>query len=682
MKSTSEHFEIVKNVKNSPSPKPATRPVFKSSSQPQIKEKYSLNSKLQKLKQIIDNNKIEYTLTACVLLTFQIKGKTTLTKNEIINMTKKEIQTNPNKVFIIKGGQKEMVNLKNFSKRINILLNRSHYINKMIVDEEHYNFSINLKLVDIKYESILKDIISLRDLPISKVQNDDKNKNDIKSKSKSPGYNPELIELREGEREEEKNKISLADDKHHLGRKRKLLNNEENSVEKKIKKTFEVNNMDDLNNDIKTSFTNDKTENNNNSFKDIIKDKEGKNENEEYKNNNNPNIMNNHNIDFNIKKNLINNNSINLNHQKNINKKNDLNNINNLSNNNSIINNINFFNNNNNQKKEFSFNEYLLEKDSYLSRLIEKISKNPNETKKIIENNEKIIINEIKSLEEEINLKKEQIKIKNAELAIIRTNQNLFKKYEYKGMKSISDELKGLYEEYLNNLKILEHNKEIVKLLKNDKSYKILLIKKYKDLEEICINLYKNIYNKLCLVLDEYKNLENIINVLYKDYENNKNIFSNEIMHLTQIEELNVESVENFKKNLKIKLDSVINDKKFKDYINEEEKELFEEKENLNEDKTEKSIKDDTKINIIPMEIDNNKNGRESTTKKLVKEKENNKYDSVGILSEKQKKDNQFKFKETDSNISKETEKENTSIESKEKETNTEKAEIKQTDLI
>ena len=154
----------------------------------------------------------------------------------------------------------------------------------MIVDEEHYNFSINLKLVDIKYESILKDIISLRDLPISKVQNDDKNKNNIKSKSKSPGYNPELIELREGEREEEKNKISLADDKHHLGRKRKLLNNEENSVEKKIKKTFEVNNMDDLNNDIKTSFTNDKTENNNNSFKDIIKDKEGKNENEEYKN--------------------------------------------------------------------------------------------------------------------------------------------------------------------------------------------------------------------------------------------------------------------------------------------------------------------------------------------------------------------------------------------------------------
>ena len=672
MKSTSEHFEIVKNIKNSPSPKPTTRPVFKSLSQPQTKEKekFSLNSKLQKLKQIIDNNKIEYTLTACVLLTFQIKGKTTLTKNEIINMTKKEIQTNPNKVFIIKGGQKEMVNLKNFSKRINILLNRSHYINKMIVDEEHYNFSINLKLVDIKYESILKDIISLRDLPISKIQNDDKNKTDIKSKSKPPGSHPELIELKESEREEEKNKINLSDDKHHLGRKRKMINNEENSVEKKNKQTFEVNNMDDTNNDIKTNFTNENTENNNDSIKNNIQDKEENNNNEEDKNNNNSNIKNNHNIDFNIKNNLINNNSINANHQKN-NKKYNLNNINNLSNHNLMINDIN------NKPKEFSFNEYLLEKDSYLSKLIDKINKNPNETKRIIDNNEKIILNEIKNLEEEINLKKEQIKIKNEELSIIRTNQNLFKKYEYRGMKSISDELKALYEDYTNNLKILEHNKEIVKLLKNDKSYKILLIKKYKDLERICINLYENIYNKLCLVLDEYKNLENIINVLYKDYENNRNIFSNEIMHLAKIEELNVEYVENFKKNLKLKLDFVINDKSFKDYINEEEKELTEENYNSKDEKTEKTFDDESKLDNNQMEIENKKKGGDSTTKKLIKEKEKLKGDSITKLTEKQKKENKNKYKETESSMSKETEKENTSIESKEKEINQEKSEMK-----
>ena len=42
-----------------------------------------------------------------------------------------------------------MLNLKNFSKRINILLNRSHYINKIIVDEGHYNYSVNLKLADL-----------------------------------------------------------------------------------------------------------------------------------------------------------------------------------------------------------------------------------------------------------------------------------------------------------------------------------------------------------------------------------------------------------------------------------------------------------------------------------------------------------------------------------------------------
>ena len=58
MKSTSEHFEIVKYLKKSPSPKSSTRPVFKSSSQSQSKEKSCLNSKLQKLKQIIDTNKI------------------------------------------------------------------------------------------------------------------------------------------------------------------------------------------------------------------------------------------------------------------------------------------------------------------------------------------------------------------------------------------------------------------------------------------------------------------------------------------------------------------------------------------------------------------------------------------------------------------------------------------------
>ena len=45
MKSTSEHFEIVKNIKNSPSPKPTTRPVFKSLSQPQTKEKEKFSLK-------------------------------------------------------------------------------------------------------------------------------------------------------------------------------------------------------------------------------------------------------------------------------------------------------------------------------------------------------------------------------------------------------------------------------------------------------------------------------------------------------------------------------------------------------------------------------------------------------------------------------------------------------------
>ena len=179
------------------------------------------------------------------------------------------------------------------------------------------------------------------------------------------------------------------------------------------------------------------------------------------------------------------------------------------------------------------------------------------------------------------------------------------------------------------------------------------------------------------MVLDEYKNLENIINVLYKDYENKRNIFSNEIMHLAQIEELNVEYVENFKKNLKLKLDFVINDKSFKDYINEEEKELTEENYNSKDEKTEKTFDDESKLDNNQMEIENKKKGGDSTTKKLIKEKEKLKGDSITKLTEKQKKENKNKYKETESSMSKETEKENTSIESKEKEINQEKSEMK-----
>ena len=696
MKPTSEHFEIVKYSKKSPSPKSSTRPVFKSSSQSQSKEKFCLNSKLQKLKQIIDTNKIEYTLTACVLLTFQMKGKSVLSKNEIIDMTKKEIQENPNKVFIIKAGQKEMVNLKNFSKRINILLNRSHYINKTVIDEGNFDYSINLKLVDIKYESILKDIITLKNLPISKVVNDDKNKNLNKSKNDSDGNNTELIELRENEKDEDKNKIDLSDAKQKK-KKRKMKSDIEDPVKKFNKKNFELNNIENG----KTSPELNNNENKNNSKQNNIGNKNNNND-ENNKNNNNSKKDNNEmeeeedeeSNDINTNIDMINNENNNFENNKKFNiqkgKTNIENNINNskintnnISNKNSniksSINNkkkiINDENENNINDKidenKFIIDVYLLEKDNILSELINRINNNPNESKEIIESNQKIIQNDIKTLEKEINFRKEQIKKKNEELFIIKTNQNLFKKYEYKGIKSLATELKTQYEDYINNIKILEHNKEIIKLLKNDNSYKILLIQKYKDLEEICIKLYQKIYDKLTTVLEEYKNLENIINVLYKDNKNKYNIFKNEIEKLSDIKERNDDYSKSFINNLKKKLDIIINDNKFKEYINEEEKKLCGEKENKPKKEAENNKKLEEEY-ILPKDDISKKiemKKEEAITNNFIKDKfiKKTKDKIKPITQENPKDQSKLKIKEKDSVASKELDKENTSIESKDK---------------
>ena len=146
MRSTSEHFQIVKSSQDkaiSPNTKIQKKPFFKSSPG-HVKSKILFSDNLLRLKQLIDTNNIEYTLTVCVFLTFINKGKTSLSKTEIIESIKKEIINNPNKIYIFKGGAKEKVDLFNIERRINILLLRSQFVN-IISGSKGYAFYACMK---------------------------------------------------------------------------------------------------------------------------------------------------------------------------------------------------------------------------------------------------------------------------------------------------------------------------------------------------------------------------------------------------------------------------------------------------------------------------------------------------------------------------------------------------------
>ena len=183
MKSTSEHFQIGTNIQNGE--KKVEKKIYFNSSTSVAKESFLLNDKLLGLKQLIDQNKMEYTLTVCIILTFFKKGKTVLTKDEIISSAKAEISNNPNRIFIFKGGAKEKVELKNLGKRVNILLFRSHFINKIDGQKENTTFTLNIKIIEDEFKNILNDVLSLAKLPIMKIQKNEKGESQRMNKETS-----------------------------------------------------------------------------------------------------------------------------------------------------------------------------------------------------------------------------------------------------------------------------------------------------------------------------------------------------------------------------------------------------------------------------------------------------------------------------------------------------------------
>ena len=582
MNSTSEHFQI---VKNSQTEKKIPKKIYFNSSTSNSKENLLSSDKLLGLKQLIDQNKMEYTLTVCILLTFIKKGKDILTKDEIISSAKEEIANNPNRIFIFKGGSKEKVELKNLGKRVNILLFRSHYVNKIDGSKEQTKFSLNIKIIEDEFKNILNDVLSLSKIPVMKIKKNEKEESKSQPKAERNSIhkfnilnNQEMIEIKENENESEiKNDENIPKVKLRKRRMKNInINFHKNGLQRKrlndnADKEININNNTFINN--KKNYINNKLDSNTNTnINSNINNNLNNNQTNNLNNNNINNSRNNNNITnkFSLtnkneksrSKPLFNNNIINTNDNKNIS--------------NNII-------NENEQNFDILINP-LLNKGSKLINIIDDFKNNPQISKNIIENERKRIENEIKIIQEEINLKKKEINDKNKQLLLFENNQQLFNSYQTKNIRSLTSDIKLLCIEYQNRIKVAEHYKEIIKLTKNNDEK--FLIEKYKQSCEQSRILYNKIFDKLSLIFNEYTSVETIIDNLYKDNINNINVnnsnFGNYIKTYKSNNSLNnIVIVENLKKFLKTKLERIDNDDVFNKFLNyENEKEKIKNKKN------------------------------------------------------------------------------------------------------
>jgi len=618
MKPSSEHFQIVKKPQNE-EVRSGKGPFFQTSNS--IIKDFLNNNKLLSLKQLIEKNRMEYTLTVCVILAFFKKGKTILKKNEIVESTKNEIINNPNKIFIFKGNAKEKVDTINFNKRINIFLHRSHYMLKIGGSKENTEFSLNIKNIESEYKSILNGVISLSQLPIVKVQKTENGKINI--------INHEMIEIKENEYEN--------DEKNNIQKKEKNKLSEIKIAKRRRRRKF-INITFNCNKLNLKRKRNDEDKN-----KSLIDNKMNINSTDMNNNITTNNMINNINNEINTNKikNNINKFHFNTSTSNNIIRNNNYYNNNNInSNTNNNINNNNLQNNYDklylkisNDETEYNLDRCinpLLNKSHKLMTIIEGLRKNPEISKNIIENERKRIENEINIINEEINFKKKEIENKNKLLILLEDNQQLFNKYQTENIKNLSNNLKLLCEEYQDKIKVTEHYKEIIKLTKNNDEH--FLIEKYKESYSQSKLLYENIFNKLSVILNEYTCLENIIDILYKDNKDNNSKNSNNyfIKDIISYKNNNILSNNNIfeiiKKFLKSKLDIIDNDKIFNKFIdsekNEEDKSTKEtisssiknnndeeNKQNNNEKKTtDEKNKEENKTNKDENNLDNNEN--------------------------------------------------------------------------
>ena len=649
----------------------------------QFDENLKNNNYLQKLKKyMVESNYPELTLIVCVLLSFYEKGRNFIPKHEIIETTYNFVKNYKNDIFIIRFNKtkfKEKVQLKNFNKRVSVLLERKTFINKIEKSKGDTYYSLDLKLFEEKFDSIFRE---LKELPNKKSKEDDESE-----EGEINNNNTKIFEIKEVDSDEEdkKKKIDVNDEI----RKSLLEINKERKTGLKFlskKRASESRNIIDIKNHIKKNmFNTNKSVNkylstNSNINSNNNKDNINKNIKNNIQNNNNinnkvnNNIKNNNNIlngnrsnsvninkNFNINK--TNNNSIfkffENNKNNNINKNNKIISISDNSNNHATNNNICNINNiidknlsNNNELNFDSLINILSNNCNNLILLINEIRNNPEAQSKISEDTKYRIINEINDLKMEINIKNKIIEEKMKQLSLLNDKEDLYFAHKKETIKNLPDELKHLFEEYINNIQILKYYKEIIKLSKDNN--KKLFIEKYKETYDQCVSLSEKISIKLSLVTHEFIYSENFVVYLYKNINNTNNSL---ITHINNYKNssnyIAYNTFEKLKENLKSKLDEIKSDSFFKEYIIEKEnlikKTPENEKEKINED-SKVEVKESIKIansEKIPVEVLNAiKNNKISSENKEEKTNDKKMEETSKAISEIDETDNKGSEKE------------------------------------
>ena len=653
----------------------------------QFDENLKNNNYLQKLKKyMVESNYPELTLIVCVLLSFYEKGRNFIPKHEIVETTYNFVKSYKNDIFIIRFNKtkfKEKVQLKNFNKRVSVLLERKTFINKIEKSKGDTYYSLDLKLFEEKFDLIFKE---LKELPNKKSKVDDESD---EGEGEINNNNTKIFEIKEADSDEEekKKKIDINDeirkslieinkerktDLKFLSKKRMSENRNIIEIKNRIKK-----NMFNTNKSVSkylSSNSNINSNNNKENLKKIIKNNiqnNNNNINNKVNNNikNNNNILNNNrsnsaniNKNFNIKKTNNNNSIFNClenNKNNNINKNNKINSIsdnsnNNLTNNNNCNNNpiIDKNLNNNNEINYDALINLLSSNCNNLILLINEIRKNPEAQSKISDDTKYRIINEINDLKMEINIKKKIIEEKKKQLSLFNEKEDLYFIHKKEAIKNMPNELKHLFEEYINNIQILKYYKEIIKLSKDNN--KKLFIEKYKETYDQCVSLSENIFIKLSLVTHEFIYSEKFVEYLYKNISKTNNSL---IAHINNYKNssnyITYNTFEKLKQNLKSKLDEIKSDSFFKEYIIEKEnlikKTPENEKEKMN-DVFKVEVKESIKISNnekIPEEILNViKNNKINSENKEEKTNDKKMEESSKIISDIEETDNKGSEKE------------------------------------
>ena len=512
-----------------------------SQEQTQSEDNLKNNRYLSKLKKyVIESNNPELTLVACVLLTFYEKGRNFISKHELIEHTQNFIKNYKNKIYIIKFNRikfKEIVQSRNLFKRISILLERKTFITKTEKSKGDTYYSLDIKEFEEKFSIIYKE---LKELPDMKMNED----NDSDVDEEENNNTTKIYSIKDNEEEHIKRK--KIDVKNEIRKSILGIGNEkeQNLFLNKKRVSESRNDMDGQTRKKKYLFNTNKSVSQNTKS------------NSEYK-------VNNKNKDNINKFNMIKNTNIKNNNNKNINL--NTQNCNKNGNENKSV----YFLEDNKINNEINYDvliNILNNNCNNLIILLNEIRNNPEAQNKISNDIKSRIQNEINNLKMEINIKNKIMEDKVKQLSILKNDENSFFNHKKELIKLLPNDLKDLCEEYTNNIQILKYFKEIIKLSKDVNKH--LFIEKYIESYNHCNLLFERISANLSLVMNEFLYTQNFIDNLYKTINNTSNSLITNIQNYKKNNSLmTYNNFEELRAYLKSKMDDIIKDNFFREYI-------------------------------------------------------------------------------------------------------------------